>query len=204
MKVSWIKQDDGGSPIKQYLLSYRPVSMLGYEVTSYSIVPQSVTCLIIDQLVMYQSSFPVSYIILVHVQYMFSSKYYIKGLLYSYCLSCFWSDFTDCYVANTHTDYLSISVSVCKQKHQTNWKTVVRVPNGGEFYVLRGLDWNTEYEVSVVAENQQGRSEPGTLFFRTSAEPTAIPGTIHFDPFSLIPTLSLSPCQSAQPAATKP
>lgn len=40
MKVSWIKQDDGGSPIKQYLLSYRPVSMMGYEVTCYSIVLQ--------------------------------------------------------------------------------------------------------------------------------------------------------------------
>ncbi|KAK3524331.1 hypothetical protein QTP70_028054 [Hemibagrus guttatus] len=91
MKVSWIKQDDGGSPIKQYLVSYRPVSMMGYE------------------------------------------------------------------------------------KNHNNWKTVIRVPNGGEFYVLRGLDWNTEYEVSVVAENQQGRSDPGTLFFRTSAEPTAIP-----------------------------
>ncbi|XP_058271000.1 neural cell adhesion molecule 1a isoform X1 [Hemibagrus wyckioides] len=87
MKVSWIKQDDGGSPIKQYLLSYRP-------------------------------------------------------------------------------------------KNHNNWKTVIRVPNGGEFYVLRGLDWNTEYEVSVVAENQQGRSDPGILFFRTSAEPTAIPDPV--------------------------
>ncbi|XP_060746515.1 neural cell adhesion molecule 1a isoform X4 [Tachysurus vachellii] len=87
MKVIWTKQDDGGSPIKQYLLSYRP-------------------------------------------------------------------------------------------KHHNNWKTVIRVPNGGEFYVLRGLDWNTEYEVSVVAENQQGRSEPGILFVRTSAEPTAIPATL--------------------------
>ncbi|XP_060746514.1 neural cell adhesion molecule 1a isoform X3 [Tachysurus vachellii] len=87
MKVIWTKQDDGGSPIKQYLLSYRP-------------------------------------------------------------------------------------------KHHNNWKTVIRVPNGGEFYVLRGLDWNTEYEVSVVAENQQGRSEPGILFVRTSAEPTAIPDPV--------------------------
>ncbi|XP_026794801.1 neural cell adhesion molecule 1a isoform X11 [Pangasianodon hypophthalmus] len=87
LKVNWIKQDDGGSPIKQYLVSFRP-------------------------------------------------------------------------------------------KHQNTWKPVVRVPNGSEFLVLRGLDWNTEYEVSVVAENQQGRSQPGILFFRTSAEPTAIPATL--------------------------
>ncbi|XP_053096062.1 neural cell adhesion molecule 1a isoform X3 [Pangasianodon hypophthalmus] len=87
LKVNWIKQDDGGSPIKQYLVSFRP-------------------------------------------------------------------------------------------KHQNTWKPVVRVPNGSEFLVLRGLDWNTEYEVSVVAENQQGRSQPGILFFRTSAEPTAIPDPV--------------------------
>ncbi|XP_047661566.1 neural cell adhesion molecule 1a isoform X8 [Tachysurus fulvidraco] len=87
MKVIWTKQDDGGSPIKQYLLSYRP-------------------------------------------------------------------------------------------KHHNNQKTVIRVPNGGEFYVLRGLEWNTEYEISVVAENQQGRSEPGIYFLRTSAEPTAIPDPV--------------------------
>ncbi|TSQ12694.1 Neural cell adhesion molecule 1 [Bagarius yarrelli] len=103
MKVNWIKQDDGGSPIKQYLLSYRPVGL------------QTV---------------------------------------------------------------IWISVPMFKQKHHSNWKTVVRVPNGGEFYVLRGLEWNTEYEVSVVAENQQGRSEPGILFFKTSSEPTAIPDTV--------------------------
>lgn len=30
LKVNWIKQDDGGSPIKQYLVSFRPVSMMGY------------------------------------------------------------------------------------------------------------------------------------------------------------------------------
>lgn len=57
---------------------------------------------------------------------------------------------------------------------------MIRVPNGSDFFVLRGLDWNTEYEVSVVAENQQGRSKPGVLYFNTSAEPTAIPGTFSF------------------------
>lgn len=33
MKVHWIKQDDGGSPIKHYLVRYRAVSMIGHEVT---------------------------------------------------------------------------------------------------------------------------------------------------------------------------
>ncbi|XP_053333962.1 neural cell adhesion molecule 1a isoform X7 [Clarias gariepinus] len=87
MKVNWIKQDDGGSPIKQYLVSFKP-------------------------------------------------------------------------------------------KHHSSWKPVIRVPNGSDFFVLRGLDWNTEYEVSVVAENQQGRSKPGVLYFNTSAEPTAIPDPV--------------------------
>ncbi|XP_060792120.1 neural cell adhesion molecule 1a isoform X1 [Neoarius graeffei] len=87
LKVNWIKQDDGGSPIRQYLVRFRP-------------------------------------------------------------------------------------------KHHNIWKPVVRVPNGSEFLVLRGLDWNTEYEVSVEAENQHGRSQPGVLFFRTSVEPTAIPDPV--------------------------
>uniref|UniRef100_A0A8C7L661 Neural cell adhesion molecule 1 n=1 Tax=Oncorhynchus kisutch TaxID=8019 RepID=A0A8C7L661_ONCKI len=85
LKVNWIKQDDGGSPIKHYLIRYRA-------------------------------------------------------------------------------------------KHVPDWKPEIRLPNGSEYVVLNSLDWNTEYEVYVVAENQQGKSQPGTLFFRTAAEPTAIPG----------------------------
>uniref|UniRef100_A0AAY5ETX2 Neural cell adhesion molecule 1a n=1 Tax=Electrophorus electricus TaxID=8005 RepID=A0AAY5ETX2_ELEEL len=87
LKVNWIKQDDGGSPIKHYLVRFRP-------------------------------------------------------------------------------------------KHHSDWKPEIRLPNVSEYVVLRGLDWNTEYEVYVVAENQQGRSEPGILSFRTSPEPTAIPATL--------------------------
>ncbi|XP_067280357.1 neural cell adhesion molecule 1a isoform X1 [Pseudorasbora parva] len=86
MKVHWIKQDDGGSPIKHYLVRYRA-------------------------------------------------------------------------------------------KHRQDWKPEIRLPNGSEYVVLRGLEWNTDYEVYVVAENQRGRSEPGTLSFRTLPEPTAIPET---------------------------
>ncbi|KAL4604980.1 neural cell adhesion molecule 1 isoform X1 [Arapaima gigas] len=63
-----------------------------------------------------------------------------------------------------------------KAKHVSDWKPEIRLPSGSEYVVLSGLDWNTEYEVYVVAENQQGKSQPGTLSFRTSAEPTAVPG----------------------------
>nr|ALR85657.1 neural cell adhesion molecule 1 isoform 120b [Oncorhynchus mykiss] len=87
LKVNWIKQDDGGSPIKHYLIGYRA-------------------------------------------------------------------------------------------KHVPDWKPEIRLPNGSEYVVLNSLDWNTGYEVYVVAENQQGKSQPGTLFFRTAAEPTAIPATL--------------------------
>uniref|UniRef100_A0A8C1DE15 Neural cell adhesion molecule 1a n=1 Tax=Cyprinus carpio carpio TaxID=630221 RepID=A0A8C1DE15_CYPCA len=85
MKVHWIKQDDGGSPIKHYLVRYRA--------------------------------------------------------------------------------------------NRQDWKPEIRLPNGSEYVVLRSLDWNTEYEVYVIAENQRGRSEPGKLSFRTLPEPTAIPET---------------------------
>ncbi|XP_026051923.1 neural cell adhesion molecule 1-like isoform X16 [Carassius auratus] len=93
MKVQWIKQDDGGSPIKHYLVRYRAVNMIGHE------------------------------------------------------------------------------------KNRQDWKPEIRVPNGSEYVILRGLDWNTEYEVYVIAENQRGRSDPGKLSFRTLPEPTAIPET---------------------------
>lgn len=64
------------------------------------------------------------------------------------------------------------------QKHVSDWKPEIRIPHSSEYVVLSGLDWNTEYEVHVVAENQQGKSEPGILSFRTATEPTTIPGTI--------------------------
>uniref|UniRef100_A0A8C2K2W9 Neural cell adhesion molecule 1 n=1 Tax=Cyprinus carpio TaxID=7962 RepID=A0A8C2K2W9_CYPCA len=64
-----------------------------------------------------------------------------------------------------------------KAKNRQDWKPEVRLPNGSEYVVLRGLEWNTEYEVSVIAENQRGRSDPGILSFRTLPEPTAIPVT---------------------------
>ncbi|XP_062262056.1 neural cell adhesion molecule 1a isoform X1 [Platichthys flesus] len=62
-----------------------------------------------------------------------------------------------------------------KAKQASDWKPEIRLPNGSEYVVLSGLDWNTEYEVHVVAENQQGKSEPATLAYRTSTEPTTVP-----------------------------
>lgn len=67
---------------------------------------------------------------------------------------------------------------MCLQKHRQDWKPEIRLPNGSEYVVLRSLEWNTDYDVSVVAENLRGRSEPRILSFRTSPEPTAIPGTV--------------------------
>uniref|UniRef100_A0AAY5KGW2 Neural cell adhesion molecule 1b n=1 Tax=Esox lucius TaxID=8010 RepID=A0AAY5KGW2_ESOLU len=57
----------------------------------------------------------------------------------------------------------------------TDWKPEIRLPSGSEYVVLSALEWDTEYDVFVVAENQQGKSKPGVLTFRTSPEPAAIP-----------------------------
>ncbi|XP_059398777.1 neural cell adhesion molecule 1-like isoform X2 [Carassius carassius] len=64
-----------------------------------------------------------------------------------------------------------------KAKNRQDWNPEIRLPNNREYVVLPGLEWNTEYEVSVIAENQRGQSDPGTLSFRTLPEPTAIPET---------------------------
>lgn len=52
------------------------------------------------------------------------------------------------------------------------------MPSGSDYVVLSGLEWDTEYSVYVVAENQKGKSQPATMSFRTSTEPDAIPGTL--------------------------
>ncbi|XP_008423201.1 neural cell adhesion molecule 1b isoform X12 [Poecilia reticulata] len=86
LKVSWLKQDDGGSPILHYLIRYKPIQT-------------------------------------------------------------------------------------------SQWKPEIRMPSGSDYVVLRGLDWDTEYDVYVVAENLKGKSPPATMSFRTSAEPEAFPAT---------------------------
>uniref|UniRef100_A0A8C9VR38 Neural cell adhesion molecule 1b n=1 Tax=Scleropages formosus TaxID=113540 RepID=A0A8C9VR38_SCLFO len=67
---------------------------------------------------------------------------------------------------------------IVKYKAQASaWRPGIRLPSATESAVLSGLDWDTEYHVYVVAENQRGRSQPGTLSFRTPPAPTAAPGT---------------------------
>ncbi|CAK7318729.1 neural cell adhesion molecule 1 isoform X17 [Vulpes vulpes] len=60
----------------------------------------------------------------------------------------------------------------------SEWKPEIRLPSGSDHVMLKSLDWNAEYEVYVVAENQQGKSKAAHFVFRTSAQPTAIPATL--------------------------
>ncbi|XP_051895619.1 neural cell adhesion molecule 1-like isoform X9 [Pristis pectinata] len=65
-----------------------------------------------------------------------------------------------------------------KAKHHSNWKPEMKLPADSEYVILGNLEWNSEYEVYVVAENRQGRSEAGSISFRTSVEPTVVPATL--------------------------
>ncbi|KAG3286559.1 neural cell adhesion molecule 1, transcript variant X13 [Ictidomys tridecemlineatus] len=60
----------------------------------------------------------------------------------------------------------------------SEWKPEIRLPSGSDHVMLKSLDWNAEYEVYVVAENQQGKSKAAHFVFKTSAQPTAIPATL--------------------------
>uniref|UniRef100_A0A087YEU2 Neural cell adhesion molecule 1a n=1 Tax=Poecilia formosa TaxID=48698 RepID=A0A087YEU2_POEFO len=64
-----------------------------------------------------------------------------------------------------------------KAKHMSDWKPETHLPSTSNYAMLSGLDWNTDYEVRVVAENQRGRSEPSITSFRTASEPTTVPDT---------------------------
>lgn len=69
-------------------------------------------------------------------------------------------------------------IDVCPQIQASDWKPEIRLPSGSEYIVLSGLEWDTEYNVYVVAENQKGKSKPATMSFKTSSEPEAIPGIL--------------------------
>lgn len=73
------------------------------------------------------------------------------------------------------TDVQSLRVSL--QLQASEWKPEIRLPSNSEYAVINALQWDTEYDVCVVAQNQKGKSQPATLTFRTSTEPEAIPGT---------------------------
>ncbi|NWW76709.1 NCAM1 protein, partial [Climacteris rufus] len=64
-----------------------------------------------------------------------------------------------------------------KAKHSSEWKPEIRLPSGSDHVMLKSLDWNADYEVFVVAENQQGKSKPAHYAFRTSAQPTVLPAS---------------------------
>ncbi|NXO01378.1 NCAM1 protein, partial [Rhinopomastus cyanomelas] len=64
-----------------------------------------------------------------------------------------------------------------KAKHSSEWKPEIRLPSSSDHVMLKSLDWNAEYEVYVIAENQQGKSKPAHYAFRTSAKPTVIPAS---------------------------
>ncbi|NXH17935.1 NCAM1 protein, partial [Bucco capensis] len=64
-----------------------------------------------------------------------------------------------------------------KAKHSSEWKPEIRMPSDSDHVMLKSLDWNAEYEVYVIAENQQGKSKPAHYAFRTSAQPTVIPAS---------------------------
>ncbi|XP_030010029.1 neural cell adhesion molecule 1a isoform X20 [Sphaeramia orbicularis] len=65
-----------------------------------------------------------------------------------------------------------------KAKHVSDWKPEIRIPYGSDYVILNGLEWNTEYEVHVLAENQRGKSQPGIQYMRTATQPTTIPATL--------------------------
>ncbi|NXY23391.1 NCAM1 protein, partial [Atrichornis clamosus] len=64
-----------------------------------------------------------------------------------------------------------------KAKHSQEWKPEIRLPSGSDHVMLKSLDWNADYEVYVIAENQQGKSKPAHYAFRTSAQPTVLPAS---------------------------
>ncbi|XP_053279499.1 neural cell adhesion molecule 1b isoform X4 [Pleuronectes platessa] len=59
----------------------------------------------------------------------------------------------------------------------SEWKPEIRLPSGSDYVVLSSLEWDTEYNVYVVAENQKGKSQAASMSFRTSTQPEAIPAT---------------------------
>ncbi|KAJ8267086.1 hypothetical protein GJAV_G00138170 [Gymnothorax javanicus] len=65
-----------------------------------------------------------------------------------------------------------------RPKHTNDWKPEIRAPSDSGHVMLNGLEWDTEYEVHVRAENQQGKSKPGAITIKTSPEPTTIPDPV--------------------------
>ncbi|XP_076832356.1 neural cell adhesion molecule 1b isoform X2 [Brachyhypopomus gauderio] len=65
-----------------------------------------------------------------------------------------------------------------KARDDPDWNAEVRLASWNDHTLLTDLDWDTEYDVLVVAENQRGKSQPSTLAFRTASEPAATPDSM--------------------------
>ncbi|KAM4015955.1 neural cell adhesion molecule 1 isoform 2-T2 [Anomaloglossus baeobatrachus] len=64
-----------------------------------------------------------------------------------------------------------------RAKNSMDWKPEMKIASDSDHIMLRALDWNAEYEVVVVAENQQGKSKAAMYSFKTTTKPTVIPAT---------------------------
>ncbi|KAM5141571.1 neural cell adhesion molecule 1 isoform 2-T2 [Mantella aurantiaca] len=64
-----------------------------------------------------------------------------------------------------------------RAKNALDWKPEIKIASDSDHIMLRSLDWNADYEVVVVAENQQGKSKAALFNFRTTTKPTVIPAT---------------------------
>ncbi|XP_075047454.1 neural cell adhesion molecule 1 isoform X6 [Mixophyes fleayi] len=62
-----------------------------------------------------------------------------------------------------------------KAKNAMDWKPEIKMASDADHILLQALEWNAEYEVVVVAENQQGKSKSALFNFRTTTKPTVIP-----------------------------
>ncbi|XP_075695846.1 neural cell adhesion molecule 1 isoform X3 [Rhinoderma darwinii] len=69
-----------------------------------------------------------------------------------------------------------------KAKNSVDWMPEMKIASVSDHIMLRALDWNAEYEVIVVAENQQGKSKAALFNFKTTTKPTVIPATTSTSP----------------------
>ncbi|XP_018427563.1 PREDICTED: neural cell adhesion molecule 1-B-like, partial [Nanorana parkeri] len=69
-----------------------------------------------------------------------------------------------------------------RAKNSLDWKPEIKIASDSDHIMLRSLDWSAEYEVVVVAENQQGKSKAALFNFRTTTKPTVIPASTSTSP----------------------
>ncbi|XP_037123197.1 neural cell adhesion molecule 1b isoform X4 [Syngnathus acus] len=62
-----------------------------------------------------------------------------------------------------------------KPVESSKWKPEISMPSDSDYVILSGLEWDTTYDISVVAENQKGKSERASISMRTSVQPAVMP-----------------------------